>query len=232
MNVVLYSAIYGGYDLPKALPEGLDCQAVMYTDWAATYDLARAAGWEPRLVGEPRPEGERQGAQSMLRHKWWKTHPLEAAPDADVSLWVDGSMTITVPDYADRCLDALGADDWSAMRHPWRSCVFDEAAYSTTLPRYANAGLLEQAEFYRSIGHPADWGLIATGANVRRHTATVERVSDQWWWECRTRSHQDQVSLPVLFRLAEDLRWNDRLPWWAWWHLGEHLPWTGDFAKA
>jgi hypothetical protein len=213
-KVQLYSALYGGYDWPKELPDGIT--GVMYTD---DPDLS-IKGWETRVVNmEHIAPGD-----SMMQHKYWKTHPHEAVPEAEVSLWLDASMTIVVPDYLDRCLGALGADDWSCVRHPARVCIYPEASFSASLSRYASqTKMMDQVEFYRSGGHPPNWGLVATGSNVRRHTPLVEKVSELWWDECMNWSHQDQLSLPVLFRLYPELKWNYNFPWFEWWHLHPHL---------
>lgn len=230
MKVGVYSAIYGTYEATaKPLPADLGVPAVLYTDRP---DI-EAPGWEIRVVTNH--IGDQTGYDrnvmwpdpkatwAMMAHKFWKCHPHLALSDVDCSLWIDGSIQITVDRYVERCLDALGDDDWVAVRHPWRGCIYSEAEYSATLPRYDAVPLLQQAQFYRSIGHPAAWGLFATGANVRRHTPIVNDLSEQWWHECTTRTHQDQVSLPVLFRLAEDtLRWNTNMPWHEWWFLHQH----------
>ena len=217
MNVGLYSAIYGGYDLPKRIPDlGIPC--VMFTD---DPDL-EAPGWEVRVVDME----DKAPGNTMMQHKWWKTHPGEALPDVDVSLWVDGSMEVMRDDYASLCLSYLADDDWVCVPHPSRGCIYTEADYSATLIwRYDPAKILPQAAHYRNIGHPPNWGLFATGANVRRHTPTVLKISDLWWDECVNWSHQDQLSLPVLFRLYEDqFRWNMNMPWFQDWFLHEHKP--------
>lgn len=216
MRVGLYSALYGRYDWPKPIIDGLGVTPVMYTDNPEMV----APGWEIRVENM---EWAAPG-NPMMQHKWWKTHPGEARPDVDVSLWLDASMQIMVPDYVEKCVEALGDDDWSCVRHPSRACIYPEADYSATLVwRYDPAKILPQRDFYRSIGHPDNWGLIATGANARRHTDAVLEVSSLWWDECLNWSHQDQLSLPVLLRLHQErIPFNYNLPWFQWWHLWPH----------
>lgn len=164
----------------------------------------------------------------MMRHKFWKTHPDLAFHVAgmavpDVVIWLDASMTIIVDGFVEKCLEALRDDDWSVTPHPWRGCIFDEAEFSAHLPRYDAETLRAQASFYSQF-HPRGWGLFATGASTRRLTRLVKDLGEDWWLECSTRTHQDQVSLPVLFRLYEErgLKWNRNMPWWQWWDLGVH----------
>jgi hypothetical protein len=223
MRLALYTALYGEYDWVKPVPklEG-NVPAIMYSDRPRD-----APGWEVRVVphyiatlkGSPRITGP------MLAHKFWKCHPALAVPWADVTMWIDGSMEIVVDDYVSRCLEALDQDEWSCVRHPARTCIYPEADFSATLTwRYDSEAILKQAAFYRSIGHTAGFGLIATGANVRRHTPETIEIGEQWWQECINWSHQDQLSLPVLFRIHEGYKWNFNLPWFQWWPLHELGP--------
>jgi len=224
VRIGLYTAVYGGYETPKPISLGIPC--VMYTDSEEVAEKAEVIGWTVKVVkhyvttlrGAPSVVGP------MLAHKWWKTHPHEALPDADVSLWIDGSMELTVGDYVERAIAALQEDDWACVPHPARNCIYPEARFSATLARYDAPSILAQARFYQEVvGHPVSWGLVATGANVRRHTDSVIELSEQWWQECINWSHQDQLSLPVLFRLSEGkVKWNMNLPWHQWWHLHQH----------
>jgi hypothetical protein len=215
-EVVIYSAIYGSYDIPKPLPD-LGVPAILYSS-ARRID---APGWQVRQAPITHI------STPMLRAKWWKTHPDDAAPDTKVSIYVDGSVRIDDPEFVGRALDALGDDDWTLAPHPSRNDVYAEAAYSATLPRYDDvaAGLVEQADYYASIGHPAGWGLFATGVLVRRHTPGVLALGEHWWYECANRTYQDQVSLPVLLWLAQrdqGLRFNTRLGWQDGWTTLAH----------
>lgn len=230
-RVAVYTAIYGPYDRVKPAPAGV--RSVLYTDLRSTAAAAHELGWEPRVVrhGIATLHGAPAVTAPMLAHKWWKTHPQLALPDVDVSIWLDGSMETVVPDLADRCLQALGGDDWVMVRHPWRDCAIEEGYYSATLTwRYDHDALTRQTDFYARF-HPRHWGLFATGANVRRHGDEVALLCDQWWRECVHWSHQDQVSLPVLLRLAQldmlpglgrPVQWNTNMPWDEWWKLHEH----------
>lgn len=213
MNVTLYSAIYGGYEPPKVQPD-LGVRQVLYSDVPVD-----APGWEVRvdpLLELPTP---------MLRAKWWKCRPDLAHLDADITLWVDGSMTV-VPGYVEAVLAELGDDDALFMQHPWRECIYDEYLASRGAPKYDADVMRQQIEDYRTAGHPHRWGLWATGAITRRNTDPVIDLGWRWFRECAARSVQDQLSLPVLLRGAEALRWRtvplDRVPWETWWTIAAH----------
>jgi hypothetical protein len=221
----VFSALYGGYDKVPDLPLTLSIPAIMYTDDPHLV----APGWEVRVVnhGIVTTNGDPALTGPMLAHKWWKMYA--GRDECDVTVWLDASMTIVVDDFDVKCWDAIDGLDMALMAHPWRTCVFDEADYSASLPRYASLAdhILDQSSFYLDMGHPRHDGLYASGFYVRRNNGRVNRFMDNWWWECITRSHQDQVSLPVMVRLHEDVRTGVRLPWHndpgCWTHLGHHL---------
>lgn len=226
----MYTAVYGKSDWVKPapkVPDGVPCY--FYTDSADMAREAEEAGWEPRLVQHfiATVKGSPRITAPMLAHKAIKVS-MGRDLGVDVAIWMDGSMTSLVDDLVDRCLIALGNADVAFTPHPWRTCVYDEAYYSSTLERYRHEAphILEQAQFYASIGHPVNWGLIATGFFVTRVNERTSALGEHWWFENINRSHQDQVSLPVLLRLNEErgLRWNMNCPWWTWWDLAAHGP--------
>lgn len=224
MKTALVTAIYGGYDRLKPLPpdHGFD-QALLYTDDILLAEAAGELGWQ--AVVDTDPTG-RFGESRMLKAKYWKTQPHIAAPDADVSVWLDGSMRITADRMAERCLNALGDDDLSMTLHPARTCIYPEAEVTASLARYADCNPMAQVAHYRdTFGHPANWGLFASGAAVRRHNDRVAGWGQRWWVENVARTYQDQLSLPVITReLAETkgLTFNTNMPWGQWWELSEH----------
>lgn len=219
MRVAVVTAIYGGYDRVKPLLVDPGTDVFLYTDDYETGAVAHKMGYH--VVLDERPDIP----TPMLRAKFWKTHPLLAAPGYDVSIWIDGSMTMTVSDFALRCLAALGDDDVSFTPHPLRRCIYPEAHVTRALARYADCDPIAQVEFYRSVvGHPVNWGLFASGAFALHHNETVESWGKHWWDECVNWTYQDQLSLPVITRLYESkgLTWNTNLPWATWWGITEH----------
>lgn len=217
--------MYGGYDWPKDLSRVVldDVEARLWTD---DYDLGLSAdklGWH--VVVDEDPTGDPY-LSPMLKAKYVKTHPLECAWNADVSIWVDGSMTITVPNFVELCLEALGDDDASFTPHPWRRCIWPEALETAQLRRYDDCDPLAQVNYYGSIGHPRNWGLFASGAFTVRHSDKVREWGQHWYHECTNRTYQDQLSMPVITRLMErdrGFKWNTNMPWAKWWGIANHL---------
>ena len=210
-DVVVYTAIYGdSYDTPKDVSSVAE-PCILYTDQPHFH----APGWEVRY------DPVDHLSSPMLRAKYWKTHPLEVAPAADVSIWIDGSMT-PKPQFTERCMAALGVHDWALTPHPWRDCIYEEYLASEHLPKYDPAAMKRQIDGYRQQGHPEHWGLFATGAMTRRHLPNVERASRDWWLENWFKSWQDQLSLPFILRQHTAVNWAATMPWAAWWDLQNH----------
>jgi hypothetical protein len=174
-----------------------------------------APGWEIRY------EPLARFATPMLRAKYWKCHPNLACPDADVTLWIDGSI-IVKDNFATRCVEALNGDDIAFTPHPLRDCIYDELEASIPLPKYGAQTMIRQVQTYREMGHPEHWGLFASGIMARRNTPAVNRLNMRWWGENWFWSWQDQLSLPVVTRNTADVKWNTNLPWAQWWDYQEH----------
>lgn len=182
--MIAYTAIYGGYDLPKPHP---DHSAV--TDWIAytdNPDLA-APGWDVR-------HAPLRYEHPRLAAKWWKCHP----PEADASLWLDGSVILTGPDYIDVIVAGLEKADMTMFVHPARDCIYDEVGASTPMLKYVGLPLQAQVEVYARQGWPAHNGLWATTTFGRRHTTRVLAMSAAWFAHNELLTYQDQLSLPPL----------------------------------
>jgi hypothetical protein len=182
--LLVYTGIYGGYDVPKPIPDGLSDRYVwrLYCD---TDNEAILPGWtrivESR-VGSPR-----------MQAKFRKCHPPE---DAKISLWIDGTVQLHSGKLIEMAVEALGGADWAMFQHPERNNILEEAEFSVPWFKYASQPLREQVAHYLRQG-PVD-GLWAGGLIARRHTPTVLAASTAWFEECVRWSDQDQLSLPFI----------------------------------
>ena len=217
MNVTVVTSIYGAYDfVKKPLEQSVECDYVLVTD-----DDPGPCGW--RVVVEPR-----QQCHPRLAAKVAKCLPWLYAPDADVTIWIDGSATIIHPEFVAMCLEVLGGDDGADMaqwKHPSRDCIYTEGDVSIAYGKYHDQNITGQMRHYRALGHPAGAGLWATGCIVRRRDPEVRYLGDRWLAEQVRWTIQDQLSEPVLLadtdlvvaRLPEGL-WENR-----WLSFGGHL---------
>lgn len=193
MKVTVVSSIYGAYDyVKKPLEQSVECDYVLVTD-----QDPGDCGW--RVVVEPRPQ-----CSPRLAAKVAKCLPWLYAPDADVTIWIDGSATIIHPDFVAMCLDALGDADMAQWVHPERDCIYTEADVSIDYGKYHDQNIANQVAAYRAQGYPAHAGLWATGCIVRhRASAEAREMSEEWLREQMRWTIQDQLSEPVLLSRFE-----------------------------
>jgi hypothetical protein len=184
---MIYSANYRGYEPNRTQPVPIQ----MYTE--ADHPVSLTVGYPV--------------AQGRLEAKWWKVRPDLACPDASVTIWLDGSMTLLRDDFEVLALAELEDDDALFMRHPWRDCIYDERDASHPNAKYDGQWTAEQVASYREAGHPEHWGLVHSGLIVRRNNPRVLAFDQTWWDEITRWSIQDQLSLPPLLRTM-DLRWH------------------------
>ncbi|WP_460071087.1 glycosyltransferase domain-containing protein [Streptomyces sp. YKOK-I1] len=193
-DIALITAIYDGYDeLKPLLPQtGVDVEWICVHDGPPP-DAEAARGWT--LVYEPRPGVHPNRAAKHPKYEPWKY------TDAPVSLWVDASFRVVSDRFAVEATAGLtDGEPIAQFQHPWRDCLFEEAKESAGLAKYRGEPVLEQAESYRQAGHPAAWGLWATGVIGRRHTEAVRKMGWLWLAETYRWSFQDQISQPFALR--------------------------------
>jgi SAM-dependent methyltransferase len=191
-DAAIVTAIYGRYDqLRPVLPQtGLDVEWVVVTD---NPDLADGVpGW--RVVHEPRP-----GLTPMRASRPPKLRPWEYTT-APASVYMDASVWVTSPTLVADFLAA--ADPVASFAHPDRDCVYAEAVVAAAQRRYAAEPVAAQVAHYRQQGHPEHWGLWENAVIGRHHTPEVIAMGDAWAAEVDQWSPHDQMSFPVVLRLA------------------------------
>lgn len=179
--MIVYSAIYGGYDHLK--PVTVDVPHVLFTD----QKIGDPLGWdvvvEPPMFDHPR-----------LSAKWWKMHP----PFDGHCLWIDGSISVLQIEFVhlvDRLLDDA---DMAMQRHPKRDCIYEEAKVAQPLPKYQEYDLMGQVSRYWRAGWPKHAGLWQCGIMGWSGSKKANRLGAAWFSHCELLTYQDQIALPVL----------------------------------
>lgn len=193
-RVAIYTAIFGGYDLPKLQPSCYGADFVCFTD---NETLQPPGGWRVRVC-RPRYDHPRLAA------KWFKTRPDKALPQYRYTIWIDGSVAISTDAFASQVLASLNNSGLALCRHPDRDSVFDEVPASLEMRKYKGLPLREQVEHYRAQGYDGNNGLYAAGILVRDSAnERIRRLGRLWMEENIRWSYQDQLSLPyLLWRLG------------------------------
>ena len=133
-------------------------------------------------------------------------------PGFDFYIWVDGSKTITSPDFGAFMMDALGKADMAIFKHPQRGTIKEEyefvkekmaAGNQYLLSRYDGEWLDEQ---YRAIASDRlfkDECLYASTGFVYRPNARIKQAFKEWWYHKTRYLLHDQLALPYALARAK-----------------------------
>lgn len=218
MKICLYTAIYGGYELlnnHNPAITGVDFKC--FTDdiniksnmWDVTH-LPNDVGVSPAMF-----------------YKRIKCKPEDYIDGSyDVTIWLDANFIIKDVGYINRLVSQLNDNSLLLYKHKClakkhRNCIYIEANYSKTLPRfvYGQELLDQQINDYRQDGYPDNNGLYQSGLIVRRHNCERVHEFNSFWlkqiYKYGKMRPQCQVSLPyslwktnVPFGLIEGNIWD------------------------
>jgi hypothetical protein len=180
----IVTAIFNGYERPKAPPLGFD-RRILITD------SSQDARWEVR----------RRNLNGLSHARIFFNYKLvphvSISPDEHDMLWIDGSFEPT-GESVDSLFDLVPQGGVGIYKHPVRDCFYDEAMFSAGNYSGRDRGEMaaEQGEFYKSRGCPLHGGLWATGIIVWR--GAQRRLGERWFAEMQNWSASDQVSLPYV----------------------------------
>lgn len=131
--------------------------------------------------------------------------------DADISIWVDGNITLLIPPEQ-LVTEWLGDADMAIWRHFSRDCIYEEGVEAKRL-RYDDQDKVvknidEQLDHYKKIGVPEHIGMAECNVIIRRNKKIVNQFNEAWWAEICRWSQRDQLSFPVVLKEFPDLKVN------------------------
>lgn len=188
-DIAVVSAIIGGYDEVKSIPsiEGVDY--FLFTD----QDKDIPEPWTGLLVNKedqhPRSQAKKY---KLLTHKFF--------PYYTTLVWLDGSVAIKSDSALFDIIQYAKYGNLWQFKHPARDCLYEEAQFSLTLPKYqeVSRGIRKQISDYYWDGFPAHYGLWASGIIVRNNIRQINNMFELWAHHCAAYSYQDQVSQPYV----------------------------------
>lgn len=185
MSVAIYSCVTNSYDDPPQ--RGMDALSYTDDDGTETYYF-RPHVAQPRRVSY-----------------WMKYHPQDVLPPhVTHSVWVDGNITITNPDFVGMAVAAADRSPigWAAWKHPSRDCVYQElgAIIDMQLTKWPIDDLRLQVASYAQEDYPEHRGLYALGCIARRHHDPVTRDFDRQVWgeQEKWNGSMDQIVVPYV----------------------------------
>jgi len=185
MTIALYTSLFGGEEKGFPLPQEMDVDAFCVSDGDAP------EGWN--LVPSSADERDPRLASREVKMLPWKF-----LDQYDYYLWVDGSVEILDPGYP-QWVEEQRVRVVGGPAHPWRDCIYDEADEAEKYTKYR--GAVKQADVYRLMGHPENWGLWATTSLVWRNTPLAHACAKSWWSAANAFSLSDQVGFPHVCKI-------------------------------
>lgn len=186
-KIVIYTAISGGYDHLKPIPQNLQgYKFVCFTDKPTT--TLTDQGWELRPIANSDLDNTRKVRKiKILAH--------EIFPEYEYSVWVDGSIALT--NEAHTTIEKVATDnlELAAFSHPTRNCIYQEATECIIQHRDKPDTIHSWINHLKNEGYPKNHGLIESGVLIRKHNSPLmQEVSKEWWHYIKTRSKRDQLS--------------------------------------
>jgi hypothetical protein len=189
-KVVVSTYIVDQFDVLKEFPktEGIEYQAFVDTPVISTT-------WQSHLITRQFIDPRREARMyKLLAHQFF--------PDADYTIWLDGSISVT-GDLA-TLLDEVVDHDWdlATFSHPERDCLYVEARVCKALNTDAPYVIDQQLAKCRACGFPEHAGSYEPPVLIRRRNDRGRNFNNTWWSEVCTHSRRDQVSMPYAANLT------------------------------
>jgi hypothetical protein len=181
MEIVTYSAVFGGYDtlLPARHP------SLCFTDGG----MPATDGWSYRSIYFGRDPRWANRQCKILVHNHL---------DCDISVYHDGNVQMLIePEEAVRRW--LRDADIAVFQHPEkRDCIYQEADEVLRQHKACVPVVQAQMERYEREGFPEHYGLSACYVLIRRHTKAVREFNEFWWQEYDRGAKRDQLSFDYV----------------------------------
>ncbi|MDW2092046.1 DUF616 domain-containing protein [Vibrio sp. 1865] len=185
---LIYTVIFGDYDsLAEVGYVNPDSDYICITD---NRDLTSKT-WDVRYVNTD-TDTDNDNDKARL-NRLYKFFPMEFF-DYESSLYIDGNISITgdVSLLFDECLNK---QDISISKHPFRTCLYEEAEVCVRTGKASKNDVSLQIEKYQSEGFPKGYGLFENNVIFRKHTEAIETLMKDWHLEFSNHSKRDQLSL-------------------------------------
>ena len=190
MRHIVYTCITNLKDNPYLL-EGraftdIDAEYVLFTD-KETY----VSGWTTKPLYY-------KASNPILTARWHKINShILFAKDAS-TIWIDGNQ---LPNGS--ATPILQSAPFGVFRHPYRSCIYDEAVKCKELGKDRSEVIERQMNRYRHEGYPSHNGLAETSCIYRFHNQLIKLINEKWWNQIINGSYRDQLSLNyVLWKVG------------------------------
>jgi hypothetical protein len=187
---VVYTCLFGHYEVPNEQPvaHSSNVDFICFTDRA---DL-QSSTWQIQRVATLGVGAARESRRPKLM-------PHHYLTSYDRSCYIDASVVLkTAPEVLFSMLDTQKTD-FLCIRHPFRTCAFDEAEEIISIGIDDEVRVREQMDHYRTAGLARNAGLVAGAFLLRRHNVpALARFGEAWFAHVLRFSKRDQLSFPFV----------------------------------
>ena len=182
MRRVVYSVCTGTSQLP-APPVVTEYPHLLFTD----QQDVQVPGWITREI--------HGCATPVYMSREYKIKFFEVVPEFDESIYVDTKLQLKNP----AALFAYGQshEHVVAMRHAYRTCVYEELRAIADLHKAPSDLCAAQSAKYTAEKIPEKSGMWACGIVYRRNTPEAVEFSRRWWDEFSGWPYRDQPAFAV-----------------------------------
>jgi hypothetical protein len=197
-NKVVYTCITGGYDSllePKYITPDFDY--VCFTDNPSL----TSSTWDIRPIPK-----ELENLSKIKQQRYIKINPHKFFPEYEISIWVDGNMTLKgdLNEFVNSTL--TGDTSIYVPQHPSRNCIYKESKAVLGMKKDSKEIVNPQMERYRTEGFPENYGLLQSNILLRIHNDNnCIRLMEAWFNELRDNSHRDQLSFNYVLWKNSDV---------------------------
>lgn len=192
-HIVIYTAIFGKYDIPKTpvvVPD--NCDFYLITDQE---DLV-VSTWKTIRASELIPDYDK--LSNAERNRFCKMFPYKIFKDVRFSVYIDGNIK-PITDLT----EFVNHDYKYGLQfhaHKARRCVYDEIEACRILKKSPINALNEYRSKLLNSGFPKKYGMVECNVIVRDHNnEEMKGIMEEWWEEFhRNEVKRDQLSIPYL----------------------------------
>lgn len=187
-KIVVYTVVCGNYDSIYSVSDSDNIDFVLVTDYFFNGKIPN--GWKHLRL-------EKSKLSNKDLNRYYKMKPHELFADYDVSVYIDGNISIVSPLYA-YIKKAVFDYDIALYSHFERNNIVDEAK-KIALSGLDYAWILKNQINNYFINGYIDNNLYEANVIFRNHNKDIVKVAmNQWWDEYIKFSKRDQISLPYI----------------------------------
>jgi len=185
MKKCLFTINFGNYDRLRDPIKTDGWDYIVFTNNDITSDV-----WDVRRVDFD------MSNHYAARYVYINSHKF--LPEYDYSIMVGGQIEVkgNLDKFVEQNFDLT--KDFNLMKHPCRTCVYDEAALILKEGWGKYEEIDPQMARYKKEGFPEKFGLSACGIIGRRRNIKIKEYENRWWNEVINGACRDQLSFDYV----------------------------------